>query len=102
MAEPWSAREEDRPFFVLALAAIAYHRTPELTIAQEEDLAEWIYHEEYAEREYLTCFNEKYRNAPWLFGLSFNDMRNTKWLALIRKIQRASGPRPLGAGSNAN
>lgn len=90
-------KEEDRPFFVLAMVAIVFHRTPELPLTREEELAEWLYREEIAERDYLSDFNPEYRNAPWLLGLSFNDMLNTKWLALIQKIQLASGSRPLGA-----
>jgi hypothetical protein len=52
--------------------------------------------EESFERTYLAGFHESYRNAPWMFGLSFNDMRNERWKALICSMQERSGDNPLG------
>jgi hypothetical protein len=89
-------RGQDRPFFALALAAIAYLGDPEVDIDREDELAAWVAAEEAAERAYLSGFDPSYETAPWLFGLSFGDMRNARWRALIEGIQAASGEGPLG------
>jgi hypothetical protein len=88
--------EEDRPFFALALAAITQSLEDSLSYPMEQDLADWVAGEESFERTYLAGFHDSYRNAPWMFGLSFNDMRNERWEALIRAVQEKSGDNPLG------
>ncbi|WAC18786.1 hypothetical protein OVA24_16270 [Luteolibacter sp. SL250] len=89
-------REEDRPFFALALAAVAQSLEDSISSSMEQELADWVTHEESSERAYLASFCDSYRTAPWLFGLSFSDMRNNKWEMLIRAVRERSGPRPLG------
>lgn len=89
-------REEDRPFFALALAAITHSLVDPLSIALEQDLADWVAGEESFERAYLAGFHDSYRNVPWMFGLSSNDMRNERWMALIRAVQERSGDGPFG------
>lgn len=89
-------REEDRPFFALALAAIIQSLGASLSTAMEQELADWVAGEESFERAYLAGFHDSYRDAPWMFGLSFSDMRNQRWKALIRAVQERSGSNPLG------
>jgi hypothetical protein len=89
-------REDDRPFFALALAAIVQSLEDSLSSSMEQELADWVSHEESSERSYLAAFRESYRTAPWLFGLSFSDMRNHKWERLIRSVRERSGPKALG------
>lgn len=89
-------REEDRPFFALALAAITQALDETLSASMEQDLTDWVICEESSERTYLAGFDESYRNAPWMFGLSFNDMRNMRWQTLICAVQEKSGDNPLG------
>ncbi len=88
--------EEDRPFFALALAALIQSLEVSLSTAMEQDLADWVAGEESFERAYLTGLHESYRNAPWMFGLSFSDMCNERWKYLIRAVQERSGSNPLG------
>ena len=89
-------REQDRPFFALAIAAIIHSLEPDLSVADEESLADWVRDEEASEREYLAGFRSDFVSAPWLFGLSFSDMRNAKWEALIGRIRDEKSDRPLG------
>jgi len=89
-------REDDRPFFALALAALIQSLDPSLSIAMEQDLAEWLGEEESSERSYLAGFDESYRDARWMFGLSFSNMRNERWESLIRTVRGISGDNPLG------
>jgi hypothetical protein len=89
-------REEDRPFFALALASIALSLIEPLSTSLEQDLADWVGKEESSERTYLAGFIDSYRTSPWLFGLSHNNMRNERWKALIRTVQERSGDHPLG------
>jgi hypothetical protein len=89
-------REEDRPFFALALAAITQSLVDPLSNTMEQDLADWVAGEESFERAYLTGFHDSYQDSPWMFGLSFSDMRNQRWEALIRAVQKRSGTNPLG------
>ncbi|RYD85613.1 MAG: hypothetical protein EOP84_01905 [Verrucomicrobiaceae bacterium] len=89
-------REEDRPFFALALVAIAQSLEDSLSSSMERDLADWVSDEESSERTYLAGFRDSYKTAPWLFGLSFCDMRNNKWERLIRAVRERSGLKPLG------
>lgn len=79
-------READRPFFVLALSAIAGLSTPAISAIEQHDLAAWIEEEEAQEREYLTGFRASWKEAPWLFGLSFSEMRNDCWLRLVLRL----------------
>ena len=88
-------REEDRPFFALALAALTQSLEDDLSTPKEQDLADWVAGEESFERNYLAGFHDSYRNSPWMFGLSFNDMRNKRWKALMRAVQEKSGDGPL-------
>jgi len=87
---------KDRPFFALALAAITHSLEISLSSSLEQELADWVTDEESAERTYQAGFRDSCRNAPWMFGLSFNDMRNERWKALIRSVQERSGDNPLG------
>ena len=89
-------REEDRPFFVLALSAMIMELEPNLSEAREADLALWIEEEENSERNYLAEYNSEYQTCRWMFGLSFSDMKNGSWNRLIQRLQRASVNRPLG------
>jgi len=89
-------REEDRPFFALAIAGALHALDSEMPMAEEELLANWVRDEEASEREYLTGYNSDYASAPWLFGLSFNNMRNERWKALICRIIAERQDRPLG------
>jgi len=89
-------RVEDRPFFALALAAIIQSIVDPLSSSREQDLADWVAGEESFERAYLARFHESYQNSPWMFGLSFSDMRNKRWKALIRAVQERSGEGPFG------
>lgn len=95
-------REWDRPCFALALAAIIQSLDATLSTAMEQDLADWVGKEESSERAYLAGFDESYQTARWLFGLSFNDMRNDRWEALLRTVQMKSGDKPLGRMLAAN
>jgi hypothetical protein len=87
--------EQDRPFFALAIAAVIHALEPDLPITDEESLAEWVREEEASEREYLAGYDPDYATAPWLFGLSFNNMKNSSWMRLIRRIQEERVNRPL-------
>lgn len=87
--------EQDRPFFALALVAITYLRAHVLPASREGELADWLGNEEAAEREFLSNYAPGYAGDQWLFGLSFNDMRNDRWRALIERIQSRSGDGPL-------
>ncbi|WP_411846063.1 hypothetical protein AAFN60_21380 [Roseibacillus persicicus] len=89
-------REEDRPFFALALAAIIQSITESLSTTREQELADWVAGEESFERACLAGFHESYQNSPWMFGLSFSDMRNKRWKALIRTVRERSGEGPFG------
>lgn len=89
-------REEDRPFFALALAAIIQSLEDSLSSPMEQELADWVADEESSERTYLAGFHDSYRSAPWMFGLSFNDMRNQRWQALIHTVRERSSDGPLG------
>ncbi|MFT4177052.1 MAG: hypothetical protein QM627_10400 [Luteolibacter sp.] len=89
-------REEDRPFFALALAAIIQVLDPSLSMVNERELADWIENEESAARDYLSKFDDDYRTCPWLFGLSFNDMCNKRWELLIDRMRQNSKGNPLG------
>ena len=89
-------REEDRPFFAFALAAIAQSLIEPLSTSQEQDLAEWVACEESSERAYLAGYDGSYRTSPWLFGLSYSNMLHGRWQALIRTVQERSGDSPLG------
>ncbi|MFC4992448.1 hypothetical protein [Rubritalea tangerina] len=88
--------EEDRPFFALALAAIIQSITAPLPTAKEQDLADWVAGEEFFERAYLAEFHESYQDSPWMFGLSYNNIRNNRWKALIRSVQERSNEGPFG------
>ncbi len=88
--------EEDRPFFALALAAITQSLEDSITSSMEQDLADWVEGEESVERSFLAGFHDRYQNAPWMFGLSFNNMRNERWKSLIRTVQERSGDGPFG------
>lgn len=79
-------REEDRPFFVLALSAIAGLTMPGISAEEQRDLAGWIEEEEAQERQYLAGFRPSWNEAPWLFGLSFSEMRNDRWLRLVLRL----------------
>lgn len=89
-------REEDRPFFALGLAGVIHVLNLETTTSEEKALADWVLNEETSERDYLAGFDSDYTSAPWLFGLSFNDMRNSRWNALIERIAAEQPDRPLG------
>lgn len=89
-------REENRPFFALALASITQSLEDSLSSSREQDLADWVEGEESFERAYLAGFHDSCRNASWLFRLSFSDMRNKRWKNLIRRVQERSGDKPLG------
>jgi hypothetical protein len=89
-------REEDRPFFALAIAGILHALEPEMTTPEEELLAQWLMDEETSERDYLAGSDPNYSSAPWLFGLSFSKMQNSGWKSLIRRIMEARQNRPLG------
>ena len=82
----------DRPFAVIALVAIVQAIDPTLCATNEQDLADWIVSEEASERESGSPIHEK----RWLFGLSSNDMRNERWVALIEALRQSSGENPLG------
>lgn len=79
-------RENDRPFFVLALSAIAGLSAPTISAREQRDLAIWIEAEEAEERQYLAGFRASWNEAPWLFGLSFSEMRNDCWLRLVLRL----------------
>jgi hypothetical protein len=89
-------REQDRPFFAFALAAIAQSLIKPLSTSQEQDLADWVACEESSERAYLAGYDDSYRTSPWLFGLSYSNMRHGRWQALIRTVKERSGDNPLG------
>lgn len=89
-------RNEDRPFFALALAAITHSLVKSLSSSLEQELADWVIDEESAERTYQSGFRDSCRNAPWMFGLALNDMRNERWKTLIRAVQERAGDKPLG------
>jgi len=61
-----------------------------------QNLTQWITGEEAAERQYLGNFNSDDLSSPWLFGLSFNDMKNANWKNLIQRIQKERSDKPLG------
>ena len=84
---PTLEHEDDRPFFALALAAIPLLQDTDVTTYQEYELEQWVVAEETYEREYLSGFSPDYGEAKWLFGLSFNDMRNGRWRALIERLK---------------
>jgi hypothetical protein len=86
----------DRPFFALALAALVQSLNPDLSIIMEQALANWVAGEESSERTYLSRLDDSYRDSRWMFGLSFNDMRNERWESLIRSLLAASADTPLG------
>ncbi|MBW7877625.1 MAG: hypothetical protein H3C47_16735 [Candidatus Cloacimonetes bacterium] len=88
--------DECRPFFVLGLAAMIQSVLNPISLEMEKDLAEWIISQESEIRAYLTGFRESYKVAPWLFGLSFHDLRVKRWEALILSMQKKSGDKPLG------
>ena len=67
-----------------------------MSISREMELADWILEAEAIEREQRVEFHEDDGTALWLFGLSFSDMRNDQWKALIAKMADASTDRPLG------
>ncbi len=90
------SRDEDRPFFALALAAITHSLDNSLSSSLEQELVDWVIDEESAERTYLAGLRDSYQNSPWMFGLSFNDMRNDRWKTLIRAVQERAGDKPLG------
>lgn len=92
---PRIGRGDDRPFFVLAVVAIARFVVPDLTETREEELARWLAEEEAAERNYLAGFDNEEVESPWLFGLSVNEMRKPKWEALLRRLQAEYPERPL-------
>jgi len=78
--------EDDRPFFALALAAIARIGKRNLPLEVESRLANWVEEEEAQERKSLSHM-ERYKSSPWLFGLSWWNLRDDRWLALILKLQ---------------
>lgn len=88
--------EEDRPFFALGLSAIILYLKEILPVRREQDLANWLADVEASERAYLAKFHKSYQSSPWLFGLSFSDMRNDRWEHLIRNVKEMSGDNPLG------
>lgn len=92
---PLLGREDDKPFFALALAAIARIEMDELTREQEASLAEWIAAEENSERRYLSSYSSSYQEASWLFGLSWSDMRSDRWVELIVRLQEGWPGAPL-------
>lgn len=94
---PRIGRGDDRPFFVLALIAIARFKLPDLTEAREEELAQWLAAEEADERNYLAGFRADHGKSPWLFGLSFSEMRNEKWEALLNRLSAGYPDEPLAA-----
>ena len=88
--------DEDRPFFVLAVVALLQKLDSGMSVSREMELADWILEAEAIEREQRVEFHEDDGTALWLFGLSFSDMRNDQWKALIAKMADASTDRPLG------
>jgi hypothetical protein len=88
---PTLEHEEDRPFFALALAALPLLHGTEVTTYQEYELEQWVVAEEAREREYLAGYSPDYGTAPWLFGLSFNDMLNSRWRVLIERLKVECG-----------
>jgi hypothetical protein len=47
-------REDDRPFFALAIAGALHVLEPEMPVSEEESLAQWVQDEEASERDYLS------------------------------------------------
>jgi hypothetical protein len=84
---PLLEREDDKPFFALAVAAIARIDTQDLSSDLEQSLAAWVETEEQAERLYRISFDQDHERRPWLFGLSWSDMLNDAWMNLILKLQ---------------
>ena len=89
-------REEDRPFFTLGLAGLIHVLGLETTISEDQELSDWVRDEETSERNYLAGYDSDYSSATWLFGLSFSDLRNSRWHALIRRILAEQPNSPLG------
>lgn len=89
-------REEDRPFFAFALAAVAQSIISPLSTSQEQDLSDWVAFEELSERTYLAGYDDSYQTSPWLFGLTYGNMLQGRWQALIRTVKERSGDNPLG------
>lgn len=85
---PTLEHEDDRPFFALALSSIPLLGAVEVTTYQEYELEQWVVEEEAYERSYLSGFSPDYCDAQWLFGLSFNNMRNSRWRVLIERLKR--------------
>lgn len=56
----------------------------------------WILEAESTEREHLEKLSSDYNSAPWLFGLSYNEMKNDAWRALISAVIAECKDRPLG------
>ena len=84
--------EQDRPFFALAMIAMIQSLKRGQLGRREGDLVSWMSAEEGAERRYLSEFDSEIVSSPWMFGLSYNDMLNAKWEALILKVkQRSNG-----------
>ncbi len=77
---------DDRPFFALALAAIATIDKKDLSSDKEISLANWLEEEEANEKKRLT-YNPIYEHFPWLLGLTWRDIKVDRWLALIQKLQ---------------
>ena len=88
--------EESRPFFVLALVALTRFLNPDMPFDQTAELAGWLGDEEAAERKYLSQFIRDYETAPWLFGLSYGDIKDDRWRILIEKIKAHCADGPLG------
>lgn len=88
--------ESDRPFFVFGIAALLHGLDPEMPMDCEEELARWVADAESSERGYLSELDDKDKAVPWLLGLSFSDMRNEKWRALISRLMAECAGKPLG------
>jgi len=85
---PVLEHEDDRPFFALALSSIPLLGAGDVTTYQEYELEQWVVEEEVSERAYLSGFSPDYCDGQWLFGLSFNNMLNSRWRVLIERLKR--------------
>ena len=94
---PLLGREDDKPFFSLALAAIARIEMDELTREEEASLADWIAAEENSERKYLSSYSSSDQEASWLFGLSWSDMKSDRWVELVVRLREGWPGGPLAA-----
>lgn len=94
---PTLKREEDRPFFVLGLAAICWLTELNLGLDEEKILADWVNAEETSERCYRLGFSRNDESSmPWLFGLSYSDQLNHRWIDLISRLLPEGEAGPLG------